>query len=459
MVDTVTVAANDNISKLVKQNRGVAPVEVHQWVNRVLALNPHIGDPDRIYPNEKLLIPDSLNEPVSDLQVWRNALRRVPPQLGFHPPMHYEIPVAVIKPGDTIDRLAAEAFGGSRYAHVPGSVKRAVFLHNNPRLQRCAGGIPLPGGTLANMTPFMLPKHEVQQWEVQHPIFKVEFDRLQPEVQSIYTTIGPTSTYLLSRTVLKARSEGAAVGLNDLVSGAATGYVGANAMALGQTTSLMQDLTNDAVKKFGRGVALSNKAENLRKMERFLRNHPKYTLLMRHLKDAPKHLFSGTDVGHVIATTKSPYANARLMRGQVFMPTLKPNGTKYMGTIKAALNSSGRVVRVASKGMVVVPIVMGVCDVVNAPPQRRVRTLFEEGFGVVGGYLGSKVGLAAGSLIAISVLGLGPFGIFITVFLCTSIGSIAGYGGSKLTGNKLNDALNSSNSRIYYSIDELLNVE
>lgn len=141
----------------------------------------------------------------------------------------------------------------------------AVFLHNNPRLQLCVGSIPLPGGTLANMTPFMLPKHEVHQWEAQHPIFKVEFDRRQPEVQSLYTTIGPTSTYLLSRTILKAKSEGAAVGLSDMVSGAASGYIGASTMALGQTTSLMQDLTNDAVKKFGKGWSYPTKPKTFAK--------------------------------------------------------------------------------------------------------------------------------------------------------------------------------------------------
>lgn len=457
MVDSVAVAVNDNISKMVKEKRGVPPVEVHQWVDRVLKLNPHIGNPDRIYPNEKLLIPDTLHEPVSELQVWRNALRHVPPQLGCHPPMHYEIPVEVIKAGDTIDRLAAEAFADSRYGHVPDSVKRAVFLHNNPRLQLFVGGIPLPGGTLANMTPFMLPKHEVHQWEAQHPVFKVEFDRLRPEVQSLYTTIGPTSTYLLSRSVLKAKSEGAAVGLSDMVSGAASGYIGASTMALGRTSSLMQDLTNDAVKKFGKGVILSNKAENFRKVERFLRNHPEYSQLMRHLKEAPRHVFSGTDVGHVIATTKSPYANARLMRRQVFMPTLKPNGTKYMGTIKAALNSSGRVVRVASKGMVVVPIVMGVSDVISAPPELRVRTLFENGFGILGGYLGSYLAGTGCYVLATSFLALGPFGVFAAVFIGATIAGIAMSEGFKQLGRAIHDNGNLiSEGRIYNSMDQML---
>jgi hypothetical protein len=101
----------------------------------VLELNPHIGNPDHIYPHETLLIPDSLHESVSELTVWQKALRNMPPQLGSHAPMRYEIPVRTIMPGDTIDSLAERAFEDSRYWHVPASVKRAIFLHNNPRLQ------------------------------------------------------------------------------------------------------------------------------------------------------------------------------------------------------------------------------------------------------------------------------------------------------------------------------------
>ena len=457
MANTVTVAANDNISKIIQQQRGVPPVEVHQWVNRVLNLNPHISNPNRIYPNEKLLIPDTLHEPVSDITIWRNALRHMPPQLAFHPPMHYEIPVQVITPGDSIDQLSGQAFADSRYSHVPECVKRAVFLHNNPRLQRCIGGIPLPGGTLANMTPFMLPNHEVQQWETQHPIFKVEFDQLRPEVKSLYTAVGPTPAYLLGKTVLKAKSQGAAVGLNDIVSGMASGYVGASTMTIGQTTTLMQNLTNEAVKKFGKGVVCSNKAINLRKVEQFLRNHPKYTQLMQHLKELPKHVIPETNIGHAIATTKSPYARAHLMRQQVFMPTLKPNGTKYMGTIKSALNSSGRIVRIASKGMVAVPIVLGVCDVIQASPEMKMQKLFEQGFGILGGYAGSVFGAHLVGLWIVTALGLGPLGLFITAFICATAGAIAGTQVGMNLWNKLYDLQGtSSNGRLFYSPSDVL---
>jgi hypothetical protein len=76
MAEIVTVAVNDTISKIVKSKRRVKPNEEHLWTKRVLALNPHIGHPDRIYPNDKLLLPESLNEPVSDEK--KMAKRAVP---------------------------------------------------------------------------------------------------------------------------------------------------------------------------------------------------------------------------------------------------------------------------------------------------------------------------------------------------------------------------------------------
>lgn len=457
MVDTYTVAVNDNLSKIIQHQRGVPPVEIHAWLAKVQMLNPHISNPDRIHPNEQLLIPNSLHESVSDVAIWQNALSHVPPKLGHRPPMNYEIPVQVIMPGDTIDRLATQAFAENLYCSVPESVKRAVFLHNNPRLRCCVGFTPMPGGTLANMTPFMLPEHDVLQWEVQHPVFKIEYDQLRPNVQSVYTTIGPTPTYLIGQTVKNAKAQGAAVGMEDVVPAAASSYVSASSMAMNQVGALIQEVTNDAVTKFGRGVVCSNKVENLRKIERFLKSHPKYNQLMRYLKDLPKHLIPETNVSEVIATTKSPYANARLMRQQVFMPTLKPSGTKYMGTIRSALNSSGRVIKVASRGMAVVPIVMGVFDVAQAPPELRMRTLFEAGFGIFGGYIGAELGGALGGAIAFSILGLGPLGFFIAVFIGASVvGLTLSTVGKNVGGDIYEYSESLGNGQVFFSINNLL---
>ena len=456
MAEIVTVAVNDTISKIVKSKRRVKPNEEHPWTKRVLALNPHIGHPDRIYPNDKLLLPESLNEPVSDEKKWQNALSHVPAQLRFHPPMNYEIPVQVIMPGDAIESLAKQAFVESRFWNVPATVQRAVFMHNNPRLQHCTGFIPLPAGTLANMTPFMLPANEVRQWEVQHPIFRVEFEQLRPEVREIYTTIGPTPTYLMGKTVLNAHSAGAAVGLDDVLAGAAAGYTVAGNMVLNQINALMHEVTHDAVRKFGRGVVCSNKVENVRLVERFLKAHPKHAQLMRYLSEVPKHLLPEAVMADTIATTKSPYANAGFMRKQVFMPTLKPNGANYMGTIKAGLNTSTKILKVGSRGTLVIPIVLATGDVINAAPELRMRTLFEEGFGVIGGYAGAALGVQVIGLGIVTILGLGPFGAFIALFLCATGAGLIGSELFKWGGRQFYDIGDQLGGHYFSSANEFL---
>jgi hypothetical protein len=51
------------------------------------------------------------------------------------------------------------------------------------------------------------------------------------------------------------------------------------------------------------------------------------------------------------------------------------------------------------------------------------RTLFEEGFGVIGGYAGTLFGANVVGLGVVAILGLGPFGAFLAVFICaTAIG-------------------------------------
>jgi outer membrane lipoprotein SlyB len=65
----------------------------------------------------------------------------------------------------------------------------------------------------------------------------------------------------------------------------------------------------------------------------------------------------------------------------------------------------------------------------------RVRTLFEEGFAIIGGFFGTELGASLGGFIAITALGLGPLGLFVTVFICATAGGMLG----SLIGNKLGD--------------------
>jgi hypothetical protein len=97
------------------------------------------------------------------------------------------------------------------------------------------------------------------------------------------------------------------------------------------------------------------------------------------------------------------------------------------------------------------------------------RRLFEEGFGVAMGAFGTMVGstvIAPGALglMAICGLCLGPFGVFVVVFICASIGGIVASGLGKEFGSEFYnvsglDAIYGAqydNNRIYHSPEQFL---
>jgi hypothetical protein len=108
-----------------------------------------------------------------------------------------------------------------------------------------------------------------------------------------------------------------------------------------------------------------------------------------------------------------------------------------------------------------VPTVIGLYNVYEASPDVRMRTLFAEGFGVVGGYLGTWFGstaVASGAigLFALCGICLGPLGIFVTIFICASTVGIVGNELFKWGGGKLYDTGVEFSGNIYHSMDELL---
>jgi hypothetical protein len=71
-----------------------------------------------------------------------------------------------------------------------------------------------------------------------------------------------------------------------------------------------------------------------------------------------------------------------------------------------------------------VPAVIGVYNIIDASPEMRMHTLFAEGFGIVGGAIGTWAG---GELIGAgiaSALCLGPFGAFVLVFIFASVAGL-----------------------------------
>jgi len=86
MAEVVNVMVGDTITSIVASKKSPQCHEMGNWIEKVVKLNPHVGDPDKIHPNEKLLIPDSLQENVSALDIWQNALRYVHSRPGAHHP-------------------------------------------------------------------------------------------------------------------------------------------------------------------------------------------------------------------------------------------------------------------------------------------------------------------------------------------------------------------------------------
>ena len=172
---------------------------------------------------------------------------------------------------------------------------------------------------------------------------------------------------------------------------------------------------------------------------------------MQHLKQLPK-------CNLVPAVGQSYVAAARHFRKHISLPLKKwSNSSKYVGSMVKQLNGRVNMFKNIGRGATwYVPATLGVTSVATASPEVRMRTLFEEGFGVVGGAAGTTAGMLAG-LGVIAVLGLGPFGAFVAVFICASVGGIIGMEAfNKFGGGIYEYSIAERNSLIYHSPEPLL---
>jgi len=127
-----------------------------------------------------------------------------------------------------------------------------------------------------------------------------------------------------------------------------------------------------------------------------------------------------------------------------------------MGTIAAKLNGRVNLLKgVGRSATWAIPAAFGIYNTLDAPPELRMRTLFAEGFGVVGGWAGTELGVAAG-LTLVPMLCLGPFGAFVLVFIFAAGFGLAGSELSKWLGGKTYDLGDRLGERIFYSPDELV---
>jgi hypothetical protein len=430
MAEVITVQPTDTINRILTTKRALQPHQIHDWLTRLRSLNPHISDLDRIYPGERVLIPDSLNETVSSDLVWRNALSHIPPAMA--PSHNGHMDLFFTAAGTNLDTIAANAFAESPYTNLPLSAKRAVLFHNNPALRQypCAGS--LPGGMFLDISPHKLNGIDIHCWCMEHNFFAGYLQDLQPMVREMYQEVGPQDAYLLAGMIRSLKEAGASVDGSDVVRGVSYGVGGASGlaasggMAVGTIDTLVRQIYTDAVKTFGAKMVVSKQKNQLTLMARFIKSHPNYNQLMRSFRELPEFLMPGPR-NKIVPPGTSQINNhlARHFRKQYFQAFRHWSSDKYLPTIARQLRGRIKLFRNIGRGATwYVPAVIGLYNVAEAPPQTRMRTLFEEGFGIVGGAAGTAIGMAVGGVIAISILGIGPLGLFVAIFLCTTAGGI-----------------------------------
>ena len=81
MAQAVTVRHTDTITRILKEKRGLKAHEIYPWQRKMVKMNPHISDLNRIYQGESILIPDSLHENILRHWIWQNAFSKIPEAL------------------------------------------------------------------------------------------------------------------------------------------------------------------------------------------------------------------------------------------------------------------------------------------------------------------------------------------------------------------------------------------
>jgi hypothetical protein len=468
MAEVITVQRTDTISRILIIKRGLQPHQIHEWITRLRPLNPHIGNLDRIYPGERVLIPDVLNESIDANQIWQNVFGHIPPALKQPHTGHRELFFTI--PGISLDSIADNMFAQSPHGNLSLSTRRAVLFHNNPvlRLYPCAGA--LPGGMFLDITPQKLSGIDIHCWSMEHNFFAGYLQELHPMTQEMYQQVGPRDAYLLARMVQSLKDAGISVGGGDVVRGISYGLGGVSGlaasggMAVGTIDTLVRQIYTDAVKTFGAKMVVSKQKNQLLRLTRFIKNHPNYNQLMRSFKELPEFLLPGPR-NKIVPPGASQINNhlARHFRKQYFQAFRHWSSDKYLPTIARQLRGRVKLFKGIGRGATwYVPAVIGLYNVAEAPPQTRMRTLFEEGFGIVGGAFGTWTGgtlLTSGAIGLFTLCGLcmGPAGIFVVVFLFATAGGIAGNELAKRIGSAIYDYGEHLEEGVFYhSSDQLL---
>jgi hypothetical protein len=288
MAEIVTIAHGDTLTGILKRKRGLNDRQIYTWLRKLRAINPHIGDLNHIYPGERLLIPDSLFETISDDQVWQNAFSRIPRDLESPHNGHTQLFLTV--PGTTIDDIAKGMFDQGPHSNMPLSTKRAIVIHNNPELEQYLDTGRVPARRLVDITPLRLTKFDKAYWQGERSLYSSYLQDMDPATLEMFQQVGPEDTFIISRLIEALKEKGAAVGKDDMVKatgygvGGVSGLAASAEMAVANINGLLQKMATDAVEKFGLKMAASKKSSQLAQVAKFLRSHPNYPQVMRQVQ-------------------------------------------------------------------------------------------------------------------------------------------------------------------------------
>jgi hypothetical protein len=309
------------------------------------------------------------------------------------------------------------------------------IICNNPYLENHLETNRPPVNMLLNITPVKLSEMDIKHWNLQQTPLKTSLDQMEAQLRDMVHTVGPETAFSMAQIVERIKS----LDKTDAVSAAGygvaglSGYAATGELTVNTINQLMRELHKEAIEKFGKKALHTANTKYLRQMEHFLNGHPKYVELMKNLKKLPKILLPKG--GYTTVTAHTNYPNARFVHSHISVPLKKwTNPSQYVNRMAKQLNRRVKMFRRLGRwGTWYVPALLGVASVATAPPEERWRTVFKEGFGVLGGAFGTKVGLFAG-LGIVTVLGLGPVGLFVAVFVCTTAGGIIGMKGGQWGG-------------------------
>ena len=229
MAQAVIVKTGDTVTKLLKQKRGLQNHEIISWLPKVRRINPHISNLDMIHPQEKVLLPERLEELVSDPTIWRNAFAHIPPALSQND--HAGQSMYLCIGAESIDDVAKTMFADTPYFHIRHSAKRALLIHNNPFLLQHLSTNLIPPGTMVDITPKHFSHMDHHFWDSQRPHITVAWDQLHETSRQVVRDTGTEGGLDLADLIQRLEEMGGGVGMEGTVKLAGYGVAGVSGSA------------------------------------------------------------------------------------------------------------------------------------------------------------------------------------------------------------------------------------